>query len=115
MVALLSFIPSVVLVESISRPYVEQYFRETVLKQDLLAMRKAIDQYAADHSKRPQSLEALVMQGYIQEIPIDPMTNQQDWKVEFGEFIGMHDVDGIVDVYSSSNGKSADGTAFRDF
>ncbi len=47
--------------------------RETVLKQNLVAMRKAIDEYAADREKLPGSLDDLVSANYINEVPIDPI------------------------------------------
>jgi type II secretory pathway pseudopilin PulG len=37
-----------------------QHARETVLKENLWQMRRAIDQYAADKGKLPQSLDDLV-------------------------------------------------------
>jgi general secretion pathway protein G len=116
MVALLSFTASLLLVHIICRPYVEQYNRETALKQDLSEMRKSIDLYVADQSKLPQSLNDLVEQGYIREIPVDPMTGKQDWDVKFEENTGLTNGHyGVVEVHSSCSGKSADGTAFHDF
>src|SRR5258708_16285357 len=51
--------------------------RETVLKQDLQEMRKAIDHYTLDKQAAPQSLEDLVPQ-YLHAVPIDPITNAKD-------------------------------------
>ena len=59
--------------------------RETVLKQNLSAMRKAIDQYAADREALPSSLDDLATAHYINEVPIDPITGDTDWDVEMGE------------------------------
>ena len=47
---------------------------EAVLKEDLFRMHDAIDQYYADKNKWPSDLAALVSEGYIREMPIDPMT-----------------------------------------
>src|SRR5918999_3208138 len=55
--------------------------RETVLKQNLMSMRKAIDEFAADREKLPSSLEDLVSANYINEVPIDPITGEADWEV----------------------------------
>ena len=52
--------------------------REAVLKEDLFRMRDAIDQFYADKNKYPQSLQDLVTDGYLREIPKDPMTNSAD-------------------------------------
>ena len=47
--------------------------RESVLKQDLTAIRNAIDAYTLDKQKAPQSLQDLVSANYLKEIPEDPM------------------------------------------
>ena len=55
--------------------------REATLKEDLFRMRDAIDQYYADKNKYPQSLQDLVTDGYLREIPKDPITDSRDtWK-----------------------------------
>ncbi|MEW6129904.1 MAG: type II secretion system protein [Acidobacteriota bacterium] len=90
--------------------------RETVLKQDLHDMRKAIDQYAADKEALPQSLEDLVSAGYLREVPIDPITGEADWKVETDEdTISRTGGTGVVDVFSSASGESSDGKAYSDY
>jgi general secretion pathway protein G len=86
--------------------------RESTLREDLFTMRKMIDQYGADKGKLPQSLSDLQSAGYIHEIPIDPMTDAADWQVEFGEDPGSPGGEqGIVNVRSSSNEVSSDGTS----
>ena len=82
LVAWLTFTFSLVLVRFKARPQLAQVERETVLKQSLQAMRKAIDHYAADREQLPQSLNDLAEQGYIREVPIDPMTGRRDWKTD---------------------------------
>src|SRR2546421_6463744 len=59
--------------------------REAILKEDLFAMRKMIDQYAADKGKLPQSLGDLVKGEYLRQIPEDPITKKPDWKLIMGE------------------------------
>jgi general secretion pathway protein G len=118
LVAFLCFTFSLVLVRIVSRPAVERANREVVLKQTLHAMRKAIDQYAADQEQLPQSLNDLAAQGYLREIPPDPMTGNRDWQVELGETeVGepLRRSSGIIDVRSSSTDKSTDGTPYIDF
>jgi general secretion pathway protein G len=84
--------------------------REATLKSDLNTMRRMIDQYAADKGKLPQSLDDLVSAGYIDEIKPDPITDQKDWQVEFGDDPGSTDnAQGVVNVRSASNDISADG------
>src|SRR5690349_9038124 len=113
--ALLTFVVSFGLIKFLSRPYARQETLETVLRQDLYAMRKAIDQYASDQERLPQSLNNLVNQGYIREIPSDPLTTRQDWNVEFGEFKGMYGSDGIADIHSSSSEASIFGIPYNEF
>ena len=59
--------------------------REAVLRDDLYKMRSLLDQYAADKGKLPQSLEDLVTESYMREMPEDPITGQTDWTVTTGE------------------------------
>jgi general secretion pathway protein G len=57
--------------------------KEAVLKTDLLHMRDAIDQYYADKGKYPASLDTLVSERYLREIPIDPFTDKREtWVTE---------------------------------
>ncbi len=54
---------------------------EAVLKEDLFQMRDAIDQYYADKGKYPADLEALVTDGYVRKIPVDPFTKSvETWQ-----------------------------------
>ena len=52
--------------------------KEAVLSTDLFRMRDAIDQYYADKSKYPSSLDSLVSDGYLRKIPEDPITKAID-------------------------------------
>jgi general secretion pathway protein G len=77
--------------------------RETVLRDDLFQMRKMIDQYAADKGKLPQTLEDLVNDKYLREIPEDPITQEKEWDVITGDDPGATDGgSGIVEVHSRS-------------
>ena len=85
--------------------------KEATLREDLFTMRKMIDQYAADKGKLPQSLQDLQSAGYIHQIPVDPMTDAADWQVEYGDDPGSPGGDqGVVNVRSSSNEVSSDGS-----
>ena len=77
--------------------------RETVLRDDLYQMRKMLDQFAADKGKLPQSLEELVAEKYLREIPVDPITQEAEWDVITGEDPGATDGgSGIIEVHSRS-------------
>ena len=88
--------------------------RESVLKDDLFTMRSVIDQYTLDKQKAPQSLDDLVSAGYLKAIPRDPMTNTTEWTVQQEDSLMAVDQQepGIVDVHSTSNTTSSEGTPY---
>jgi general secretion pathway protein G len=91
--------------------------KESVLKQNLFALRSVISQYTLDKQKAPQSLQDLVTGGYFKQIPNDPMTGRSDtWTVE-EETDTILTVDqqepGIFDVHSGSTAVGLDGTAYN--
>jgi len=77
---------------------------ETVLKQDLLEMRKAIDNYTLDKQAAPQSLDELVPD-YLRSIPKDPITLTNDWVPDVESVVLTPDQagTGITNVHSSSD------------
>jgi general secretion pathway protein G len=90
--------------------------RETILKEDLRTMRKMIDQYAADKEKLPQSLEDLVTEQYMRDVPIDPITGQKDWVVDIGDdTVSREGGTGVIDVHSAAGGEGSDGTPYQDY
>jgi len=92
-----------------------QRAREAVLKEDLHTMRDAIDSYTMDKQKAPQSLDDLVQNGYLREIPEDPMTHSKDtWVTDTSD--AMFSIDqtepGIDDVHSGSDETGSDGQPY---
>src|SRR3979411_1101905 len=56
--------------------------KESVLKSNLFTMRTVIDEYTYDKQKAPQTLNDLVSDGYMRQIPVDPITGTADsWRV----------------------------------
>ena len=101
------------LLYSLAAPVVSRHLklaRETVLKEDLRAMRKALDGYRADHRKPPESLEDLVVKGYIYAVPVDPFTRRADTWV-LTEEDGPQGTKGVVGLHSGSDAISVDGEA----
>ncbi len=92
-----------------------QNARETVLKENLWQMRRAIDQYAGDKGKFPESVDDLVTEGYLREKPIDPITEKAEWDPVFGENINPDDGQGLKDVKSLAEGEDSDGKAYKDY
>ncbi len=90
--------------------------RETTLENDLVQMRKLIDQYAADKGELPKSLEDLVAGGYLREIPEDPITGERDWNVEMGDDANLpRGGQGVVNVRSASAETSTRGAPYSEW
>ena len=90
--------------------------REAVLKDDLRKMRSLIDQFAADKGRLPQSLDELVSEGYMREVPVDPFTGQKDWAITTGDDPNSSQGEtGMTDVHSSSSETSSEGTAYSEW
>jgi len=91
--------------------------REAVLKEDLFRMNDAIDQYYADRGQYPGTLDALVSEGYMRKIPIDPLTNQADWQTVPSEPDPNNPTasPGIYTVKSASDATALDGTKYSDW
>jgi general secretion pathway protein G len=95
-----------------------QRTRETTLRYDLFEMRDVIDQYYADKGKYPASLDALVSDGYMRKIPIDPVTNSTDtWQTVPAEADPANPSaePGIYDVKSGASGTALDGSSYSDW
>jgi prepilin-type N-terminal cleavage/methylation domain-containing protein len=91
---------------------------EAVLKKNLFEMRDVIDQYYADKGKYPSSLDALVSDGYMRKIPIDPITKSADtWQTEPAEPDPANPSaePGIYNVKSGAQGTSLEGTAYSEW
>ena len=91
--------------------------REVVLHQNLSAMRTVIDNYTYDKQKAPQSLQDLVTEGYLRAVPIDPMTNNNQWKIimeDASQSVSQSEP-GIFDVKSLSDTISLDGTPYSEW
>ena len=89
--------------------------REAVLKEDLHVLREDIDSYTMDKQKAPQSLDDLVQEGYLKEVPQDPMTRAKDsWVTDTSD--AMHSLDqtepGIDDIHSGSQELGSDGQPY---
>ncbi len=95
-----------------------QASKEAVLKADLFHMRDAIDQYYADKGNYPASLQALVSDGYLRSVPMDPITRSADsWTTTPAELDpnSTNASPGIYDVKSGAEGTALDGTRYADW
>ncbi len=82
--------------------------KEATLKQDLFVMRQAIQQYTLDKQEAPTSLDDLVQAKYLSAVPIDPITRNKDWHLDFEDVLLSPEQgsSGLTDVHSSSNATS---------
>lgn len=93
--------------------------REAVLKENLYVLRTLINQYYTDKMKYPASLQTLVDDGYLREIPRDPITKSSETWITIPEILNPEDmlsgmeIPGIVDVQSGSERTATDGTFFN--
>ena len=116
---LMIVISIIIILAAITLPQYQKtimHTREAVLKDDLRKMRTLIDQFAADKGRLPQSLDELVSEGYMREVPVDPFTGQKDWAIATGEDPNsLTGESGMTDVHSSSAETSSEGTAYTEW
>ncbi|CAN5672858.1 hypothetical protein BH20ACI4_BH20ACI4_21120 [soil metagenome] len=92
-----------------------QNARETVLEQNLWQMRRAIDQYAADKGKFPNSIDDMVTDGYLREKPMDPITEKTEWDPVMGENLNPDDGQGLKDIKSLAEGEDSEGKKYSEY
>jgi general secretion pathway protein G len=92
--------------------------KESVLRNNLFTLRSMIDEYTVDKQKAPESLQDLVTEGYLRQIPQDPMTgSDQTWRLimEDTPVGGANSAPGIFDVRSGSDKTALDGSNYSDW
>ena len=94
-----------------------KHAKESVLKNDLQAMRMAIDKYTIDRQHPPQSLQVLVDDRYLRMIPTNPITRKVDWvphyvNVDLG---GEKSLECIDDVHASAGQTNSNGVPYSDW
>ena len=93
-----------------------RHARETVLKENLWQMRRAIDQYTADKGRLPQSIDEIVEAKYLHEKPVDPIQYTAEWDEIMGEDpLSAEGEQGLVNVKSLAEGEDSDGTPYKDY
>ena len=92
--------------------------KESVLHSNLMTLRTVIDEYTYDKQKAPQALQDLVTEGYLRDVPMDPMTgNNSSWRIVMEDAVQSVDQTepGIFDVHSGSDRTSLEGTPYADW
>jgi len=93
-----------------------QRAREENLRTNLETLNQLIFQYAQDKKKSPESLQDLVAEKYLKEIPKDITDRDDTWETESGDGVIMSleqkEGGGIIGVHSGSNQVGSDGKAY---
>ena len=92
--------------------------KESVLKNNLFTLRSMIDEYTVDKQHAPETLDDLVSDGYLRQVPVDPITgNNTSWKLvmEDTPVGGDNQPPGIFDIHSGAEGNGLDGTPYSDW
>lgn len=98
--------------------------KESVLKTNLRTIRQAIDQHYGDLGFYPETLEGLADEGYLRNVPLDPITGEREWDTiyevaedDFGELpeTELDHAPGIIDVHSLSEETAVDGTPYSEW
>jgi len=80
-----------------------------VLRQNLVGLRTAIDQFYRDKARYPETLDELVAQRYIRAVPLDPITKRLDSWVLIPP---KESSKGVFDVKSGATQRARDGSDY---
>lgn len=84
--------------------------REVALKENLRVLRVTLDKFRADKGRYPDTLDELVEERYLREVPLDPITESAtSWVLVPPK---EPDQKGVADVKSGASGTSRDGRGF---
>ncbi len=123
-IALIGILASIALPNLVNMP---RRADEAVLKTNLRTLREVIDQHFGDKGYYPPSLEALVDEGYLRDVPVDPVYGEADWELIFEDASGDEyyypaETDlpedaapGVIDIHSKAAGESLDGTPYAEW
>ena len=108
LIALLASLVAPVVTSTVDRA------EESAVKENLMVIRKALDDYYSDKGKYPEQLDVLVEEKYLRSIPKEPHTGRTDtWKLIYaGNDSGNQ---GIIDIKSSNKEIASDGTRYEEW
>jgi len=90
--------------------------RETVLKENLWQMRRAIDQYTAEKGKLPQNIGSLGEAKNLREQPVSPVLQKTEWdEIQGDDPNSSEGGQGLKDVKSLADGTDSNDKPFRDY
>ena len=88
--------------------------RERALQSTLVTVRDAIDQFAADKGRYPDSLQELARARYLRELPQDPLTGRRDSWLALRPAPGSALRGALADLRSGAAGRASDGRLYAD-
>ena len=100
---------------------------EAVLRTNLRTIRQVLDQHHGDKGFYPATLEALVEEGYLRDVPYDPIYGESEWGLEYEEpeydefepaetdFPEGAVEPGIIDIYSLAEEESLDAGMYSEW
>lgn len=84
--------------------------RDVVLQENLRVVRVSLDKFYADKGHYPETLDELVEQKYLRNVPVDPITeSSQTWILVPSK---ESEVKGIIDIKSGASGQTYDGKPY---
>ncbi|GCL62906.1 type II secretion system protein [Pseudaquabacterium pictum] len=89
--------------------------REASLRSSLQVLRHAIDQFAADRGRYPDSLDELVQARYLRALPEEPISGQRDRWVTLSPAPDSTVPGQVWDVRSGAAGRARDGSLYADW
>src|SRR5437870_2852373 len=93
-----------------------QHAKETVLKENVWQIRRAIEQYRADKGKLAKSVDDLVQAKYLYEMPMDPIADKAEWKEEMGDDPSSSEAEqGLINVTSLAEGQDSNGESYSKY
>ena len=116
LIELLAVLAIIALMLTIAAP---KYFgsidrsRDTILRQDLVTMREALDKYYGDTGQYPDQFDDLITRKYLRNIPKDPITESDATWLIVAPTNGAKG--SIYDIKSGATGNGLDGTAYSEW
>src|SRR4051812_23419102 len=87
--------------------------KETVLRDNLRAVRDTIDKFYGDNGRYPETLDELVEKKYLRTLPVDPITESaRNW-----ELVPVPDgyKGAVYDIRSGAPGTARDGRKYAEW
>lgn len=112
-IELLVVLAAIALLVGVAAPRYVQHVdraREAALRNNLAALRDAIDKFHADRGKLPEKLDDLVQARYLRAVPVDPFTERADTWVLVAATSGSQGL--VADVRSGASGTARDGKSY---